>query len=468
MRRRDIDYMVGLLLADLTLVLIALYLASLARLTLSYGARLTESWVKLPVPVYIMAAVVWLALSAALAIYTPSPPCNRLEEIKAVMKAVLFSNMTFAGLLYMSYRSVPRLLFLYSAILQLILLIGVRLVLSTLERLHYNSQNGARVLIIGAGQVGQNLATRIRSRRRDLILVGYLDDDSTKQGQVLEGVPVLGGTQQVPDLVSQECIDEVIFALPLRAHESLESLVMALQAMPVRVRVVLDFFNLAFFRATIEDLDGILLVGLRDPAIRDTDRLIKRLFDLVLASLSLLVTAPIMLVVAVAIRLDSPGPVLFRQQRVGENGKPFTIYKFRSMTADTESRQREMLVALGPNQLLHKHAHDPRITRIGRFLRHTSLDELPQLVNVLKGEMSLVGPRPELPWLVDRYEAWQRKRFAVSPGITGWWQINGRSDRPMHLHVDDDLYYIQHYSPWLDLRILVRTIGVVLKGRGAF
>jgi lipopolysaccharide/colanic/teichoic acid biosynthesis glycosyltransferase len=152
---------------------------------------------------------------------------------------------------------------------------------------------------------------------------------------------------------------------------------------------------------------------------------------------------------------------------VGENGKLFCIYKFRSMVVDAEAdlmKQRQ----IEDQTAAHKRPHDPRVTRVGHFLRRTSIDELPQLFNVLKGEMSLVGPRPELPGLVEQYEIWQRRRFAVPPGITGWWQVNGRSDRPMHLHTDDDLYYIQNYSPLMDLRILWRTIGTVVRGKGAY
>jgi len=144
------------------------------------------------------------------------------------------------------------------------------------------------------------------------------------------------------------------------------------------------------------------------------------------------------------------------------------MYKFRSMVPDAEKRQHEVLRYTEDGKVIHKVPDDPRVTRVGRFIRRTSLDELPQLINVLKGEMSLVGPRPELPWLVEQYEAWQRKRFAVPPGITGWWQISGRSERLMHLHTEDDLYYIQHYSPLLDLQILWKTIGVVLKRSGAY
>jgi lipopolysaccharide/colanic/teichoic acid biosynthesis glycosyltransferase len=172
----------------------------------------------------------------------------------------------------------------------------------------------------------------------------------------------------------------------------------------------------------------------------------------------LLACAPLLLLIAALVRLTSPGPALFRQERVGENGRLFTIYKFRSMVEDAGDRL----------PAVHKDEADPRITLLGRFLRRTSLDELPQLVNVIKGDMSLVGPRPELPALVDRYEPWQRQRFAVPQGITGWWQVSGRSARPMHLHTADDVYYVKNYSLGLDLQILLRTISVVLRGRGAY
>jgi len=234
------------------------------------------------------------------------------------------------------------------------------------------------------------------------------------------------------------------------------------------VRVVPDYLDLAISRATVEDFNGLPLVGLRDPAMAGSDRVIKRFFDLVLSTLLLLVTWPVMLLVALAIKLDSPGPALFMQERVGENGHPFKMYKFRSMVANAERMNTAVTTRGRDGVIIHKTPNDPRVTRVGRFIRRTSLDELPQLFNVLRGEMSLVGPRPELPWLVENYELWQRRRFAVPPGITGWWQINGRSERLMHMHTEDDLYYIQNYSPLLDLQILWRTIGVVVRGRGAF
>jgi lipopolysaccharide/colanic/teichoic acid biosynthesis glycosyltransferase len=174
-----------------------------------------------------------------------------------------------------------------------------------------------------------------------------------------------------------------------------------------------------------------------------------------------------MALIGVAIRLDSKGPIFFKQERVGENGRLFTIFKFRSMSMGADQRL-DFTKNAKPGQVIHKVENDPRVTRVGRLLRRTSLDELPQLINVIKGDMSLVGPRPEMPWLVDHYEAWQHKRFAVPQGITGWWQINGRSDKPMHLNTEYDLQYIQNYSLLLDMKILWDTIGAVLRGKGAY
>jgi lipopolysaccharide/colanic/teichoic acid biosynthesis glycosyltransferase len=195
---------------------------------------------------------------------------------------------------------------------------------------------------------------------------------------------------------------------------------------------------------------------------------VKRVFVVALTLLLLVPALPLMGLIALAIKRDSPGPALFRQTRVGEGGGLFTMLKFRTMHDGAEALQDAVSAQSADGHILYKHEDDPRVTRVGRWLRRTSLDELPQLFNILRGEMSLVGPRPEMPWLVEKYEPWQRKRFEVPQGLTGWWQVNGRADRPMYLHTEDDLFYIRNYSVWLDLRILWKTIQAVLLRRGAY
>jgi len=195
---------------------------------------------------------------------------------------------------------------------------------------------------------------------------------------------------------------------------------------------------------------------------------VKRAVDLVVASIALFLVLPVMAMVAIAIKLDSSGPVLFKQKRIGMGGVPFTIYKFRSMCCNAEALQAQVNVVDESGNIIHKRRDDPRVTRVGKLIRKTSLDELPQLFNVLLGNMSLVGPRPELPWLVAEYDVWQRQRFDVPQGITGWWQITERSDAPLHLNTEKDIHYIKHYSIWFDLYIIAMTVPALLKQKGAF
>jgi lipopolysaccharide/colanic/teichoic acid biosynthesis glycosyltransferase len=196
--------------------------------------------------------------------------------------------------------------------------------------------------------------------------------------------------------------------------------------------------------------------------------MLKRGFDIVFGLVALVFSLPLMVVSAALIFLEDGRPVVFRQHRVGRNGRLFEMLKFRTMIKDAEQLQGQLGKRNLDGELIPKVKDDPRVTRVGRLLRRFSLDELPQLFHVLAGTMSLVGPRPELPELAESYEPWQRKRFSVLPGITGWWQVNNRSDQPMQLHIDDDLYYIHNYSIWLDLKIILRTIWVVLSGKGAY
>jgi exopolysaccharide biosynthesis polyprenyl glycosylphosphotransferase len=298
-----------------------------------------------------------------------------------------------------------------------------------------------------------------------LKLVGFMDDNP--QADTL-GYPHLGPLERCIAVVQEQRINEIIFTLPRYAHDKLANLVAALDELKVNVRVMPNFMDLVFLRSEVEDLGGLPLVTLREPALDPLQRLTKRVFDLVIGAIGLILALPIMGIIALLIKFDSPGPIIFKQQRAGENGRPFAMYKFRTMVYDANAIHGALIEKTINGQPTHKFYDDPRVTQFGRFLRHTSLDELPQLINVLRGEMILVGPRPELPWLVNQYEPWQRKRFEVPQGLTGWWQINGRSDKPMHLHTDEDLYYIKHYSLWLDFQILWRTVKAVIDRRGAY
>jgi exopolysaccharide biosynthesis polyprenyl glycosylphosphotransferase len=374
--------------------------------------------------------------------------------------------LCFAGLLYLTFRDISRWLFVLFILLDLVLLLGWRLVARFAFRLGTIPSSRRRVLIVGAGKLGQQAAQMIKEYIwSDLRFVGYLDDERDDSAA---NMPILGSLDDARSVVTKKGIEEVIIALPYHAYKRLNRITDDLLTLPVQVRIVPDYLHLALYRVTLEDFGGLPLINLRATALSYYQHLTKRAFDLIVGLILTLLLLPLMAITAVFIKLDSAGPIIFRQKRAGENGRLFTMYKFRSMVADAADRHGDVIRHDEAGNIRHKAKDDPRITRAGKFIRRTSIDELPQLFNVLKGDMSLVGPRPELPWLVERYEPWQRKRFAVPPGITGWWQIQGRSDQPMHLNTDLDLFYIRNYSIMLDLYILWRTIGAVFRGRGAF
>ncbi len=470
LKRFSLRYVLFALFVDVVCVIGALALAIYLRQTLPYGLipfnpKYPEGIP--PVSVYPMAAVLWLLTAFAVSLYDPRKSYKAVDEFQTLTVTLFFFALGLTGAIYFSFRDTSRILMVYtfSALGSLTLI--WRVFMRVVYRLQPKQRPGsARVLIIGAGMVGQRVAEMVAAYEwTGLSFVGYLDDDPAKRWTQL---PVLGQLDEVGAVVQREHIDDVILALPPQAHRRVNMVVAMLHELPVNVRVIPDYFSLALFRATIDDFGGIPMINLRDPALNDYQRLAKRIFDLVIGGGLTLAAMPVMALTALAIKLDSRGPVLFRQKRVGENGRQFDMYKFRSMVVNAEQLQAQINQVDEEGHVVHKVANDPRVTRVGRFIRHWSLDEFPQFFNVIKGDISLVGPRPELPWLVEDYEPWQRKRFAVPQGLTGWWQVNGRSDKMMHLHTDEDLYYVQNYSLWLDIYILIKTPWVVLKGKGAY
>lgn len=466
-RRFSVNFAVFSILLDSVLILGALIAATQLRVALSVLPFVKEiPAVQLPGVLYALFPLLWVGILLAFSVYDGRKNLRVVDELSSLTLASLLAVMSLAGILYFSYRDVSRFLFLSATGSAYLLLVGWRLAARLAFRRNGLHRTIRRVLILGDNTVGRQLEEQIRAHPfLGLEIVGFLDDDWQTQADHHD---VLGSLDAVRTWVQEKSVDDVVVALPLAAHQRLTEVVSELHDLPVRVWVIPDYFSLTLYRARVEDFAGIPMLDLRAPALNEFQRLVKRLFDLTLSVLILPFVLPLMGIIALAIKLDSPGPVLYRARRVGENGKLFYMLKFRTMVQDADKRLHEVMQTDEQGNLVYKRPDDPRVTRVGRFLRRTSLDELPQLFNVLRGEMSLVGPRPELPELVERYALWQRKRFAVPQGITGWWQINGRADKPMHLHTEDDLYYVQNYSLWLDLLILWRTFWAVLRRKGAF
>ncbi len=326
----------------------------------------------------------------------------------------------------------------------------------------------ARLLIVGAGTVGRAVMQAIVAQPSlGYQVVGFVDDDQEKL-QDIGRFKALGVTGDIPRIVAEKGVHEVIITLPWLSRGKVLSIMSHLQRKGVLVKVVPDLFQISLSQVDIEELNGIPLIGLREPSLKAISRFVKRAIDVAVSALALVLTSPILALAAALVRLDSPGPAIFRQERVGQGGSTFMCYKFRSMREGADDEKKSLRKEIDKNEVTFKLKEDPRRTRVGRLIRRTSIDELPQFYNVLRGEMSLVGPRPAIPSEVESYEDWHRKRLQVRPGITGLWQVMGRSELPFEEMVMLDIYYIENWSLALDLQILLRTVPTVLIGRGAY
>lgn len=466
LRRFSVNFFVFSICLDGLLVLAALWLAGHALPMLAYFDRAGMVEDRLPLSLYFWVPISWLVTFIAISLYDGHRNLRFVYEVLWLGLGVTIAATVMAGQLYLTATYFPRSQFFLFVGLAGLAMLAWRVGIRAFWRLHpAQSEFHRRVLVAGAGAVGNSIVREIEARLpHGVTFLGYLDDDPAKQGQP----QVLGTLDAIAGAVQEHRADDVILTLPPRAYQRTSWVVAQLQSLPVRVYIIPSDYRLALYRTSVDEIAGIPLIDIRAPALDEYQRFVKRVLDLGVASLMFLFGWPVMVLIALLIRLDSPGPVIYRSRRVGENGREFDMLKFRTMREDAD---RLLHLVERPDmhgKLVHKHPDDPRVTRLGRILRRYSLDELPQLVNVLRGEMSMVGPRPELPSLVSQYEPWQWVRFTVPQGLTGWWQVNGRSERPMHLNTEDDIYYVRHYSVWLDIKILARTVLVVLFGRGAY
>jgi exopolysaccharide biosynthesis polyprenyl glycosylphosphotransferase len=299
-------------------------------------------------------------------------------------------------------------------------------------------------------------------------VIGFVDNDPEAGATDIGRFKALGTLDQLEHILECEKVHEVIVTLPWRHQSEMFRLVRACERRGVRARVVPDMFQLNLSRVSVDELGGIPLIGLKATRFTETGRLAKRMLDLGLSLVFMPLLLPLLALLALIVRLDSGGPVFFTQTRVGRKGQPFRIFKFRSMAVGAEGQQQalsELNQASGP---LFKIREDPRLTPVGRWLRRSSMDELPQLINVLRGEMSLVGPRPGLPQEVEQYKRWHRQRLDVMPGITGLWQVSGRSEVAFDEMCLLDIYYLENWSLAMDIVLILRTIPKVVWSRGAY
>ena len=474
---------VGLALAalDAALIVLAFALAYWMRYELRWPAPfnrivqevMTVNYVPFAsfLPYASLLIVVSLALFAMKGLYRMPRQAGLLDQLGPIISAAT-TGIALVVLFTIFLRPLYSRLVYGFAWISIITLVGCsRAALVSVRRWRWAHGIGReQVLVVGGTGLGRQVMDGIVAQTfLGYSLVGYLEDREPPRAERRERhFRYLGVVQQLDAILASHAVNLVVIALPFWEHHRLPELVRICRAAGVEFRVAPDLFELSFDRVNVMNLSGIPLIGLKELSLRGGNLLLKRAIDLSLIALAAPVLLPLIGLIALGIKLDSPGPAIFQQTRVGRGGKPFTVYKFRTMVIDAEERKAELASRNEADGPIFKIRDDPRQTRLGRLLRRSSLDELPQLWNVLRDEMSLVGPRPQLPAEVAQYEDWHYRRLEVKPGLTGLWQVLGRSDTSYDEMVRLDIYYAENWSPGMDVRILLETIPAVLSGKGAY
>jgi len=458
-----------LLAADVFGLLLAFFGAKwLANLTTGHNLGLVAPWLLF----FVLALPVWIVMAKLYGLYDRDDALahnSTVDDLPAVFHLVtvgsfiVFGAGRFLGL----YNDGLRAPVLFWLLAMAFIPLGRVRVRATCRNLKGLAQN---TVIVGAGEVGQLIAGKLaRHPEYQLNLVGFVDARPRPPQLGADPLRILGTPDELPELVRRHHVERLIIAFSSHTHSELID-VMRLTQSELQIDVVPQLFENLSRTVAVHAIEGIPLLGLAQPRLPRSSNLIKRSTDIVASLLLLVLLGPMFAVCAALIKRGSPGPVFFRQLRVGEHGEPFRIYKFRTMTKDAEGRKGEIAhlnkhSRAGGDPRMFKVPDDPRVTRFGGFLRRTSLDEFPQLINVLKGEMSLVGPRPLILEEDRHVDAWARKRLSLKPGITGLWQVLGRDEIPFGEMVRLDYLYVTTWSFWQDISLLFQTVPLVFPGR---
>ena len=412
--------------------------------------------------------VMWIVVLWIQGLYRSRARWTIRSEVAAVLRATLVQlALTLSLLFLLKLPDVSRLLLITVFPSLAAAAIGIRIVIRRLLVVARDHGRNARyMLIVGAGPRAKAFADLVESHADlGLIVIGHLKADASDDGVVLDR-PLLGMIEDLGQVLHSRIVDEVAICLPFSMEQSIEQAVYICEQEGKAVRIPVAPMERVLTTGRLESIDGVGIYSLSNGPDHTVSLLLKRLVDMIGATVLMVLLSPVMAVLAIAIRLDSDGRILFRQERVGLHGRPIMVLKFRSMCFDAEEKLEELRQRNEINGHAFKLANDPRTTRMGRFLRRSSLDEVPQLWNVLRGQMSLVGPRPPLPCEVAKYDAWHRRRLSMKPGMTGLWQVGARHSPEFDRWVEQDLEYIDSWSLWLDVKIIARTLPAVLSGTG--
>jgi exopolysaccharide biosynthesis polyprenyl glycosylphosphotransferase len=435
---------------------------------LRFGADWAVWWrivISEPLAFLALYAVGWVGVLAYHGLYRPRARWSIRSEAADLARATLVMALLSVGVLFLfKVPDVSRLFLLALFPTQFVLALATRAALRVGFRwVRERGHNARYVVVVGAGPRGQAFAEKLAEHPElGLRIAGYVDDEEFR---LADGRSLLGRLEDLPAILHEHVVDEVAICLPFSQWHLVDAIARISEAEGKIVRVPMDVLDHAFAAGKVEDLDGVPVFSLVSGPDRTLALALKRLLDVGASIVGLILLSPLFAAAAFMVRHEDGGTVLFRQRRVGLHGRPFEVVKFRSMVPDAEGRRADLTSRNEVNGPAFKVTGDPRVTRTGRWLRRYSIDELPQLWNVLRGEMSLVGPRPPLPAEVAAYDVWHRRRLSMKPGMTGLWQVRARRETEFDRWVAADLEYIDRWSLWLDVKILARTIPAALGGR---
>lgn len=415
---------------------------------------------------------IWVYFLSYFGGYKKPMGASHVGYFLAVVRAVGSGFVIVLALLFLlKMKYISRAVLVIFALLDIAALCAVRsCILWFFRRSVRTGGNVLKLLVIGTGNRARMFAEILRGNTEwGVHIIGHLDPDPSLMGSRVLDASVIGGIDDISDVLKNNVVDEVVIAIPRNMISDVEKIAFACEEEGVRLRMMADVFDVHVARMKLDNIGPIPLLTLDPVAQQESKLIVKRVMDLALMILAMPFLLVILGVIAIVIRLDSSGPVFFIQQRVGYRKRVFPMYKFRTMLDGSEKMQEQLEHLNETEGPIFKIANDPRVTRVGVFLRKTSLDELPQIINVFKGEMSLVGPRPMSLRDVNLFDKGiQRKRFSVKPGLTCLWQISGRSQLPFTRWLELDLEYIEQWSIGLDIKILLKTVPAILKGTGAY
>ncbi|HEX9652550.1 MAG TPA: sugar transferase [bacterium] len=413
---------------------------------------------------------IWLFLLTVQGAYKNFRARSFAKELEIIFKSCILGTIALGSIIFLFKMTLTSRLYIgINSIVTVVLLTISRLILNHLfDYIHRKGYNQVNLLIVGTGKRARDFIRVVKSRSNwGLRIVGLIDDEHGMFGKEIEGLRVLGRLQDIPFILHRLVVDRVIFVVPRLWLNRIDEAILACEREGIPTSISLDLYNLRIAKVRQTDFSGFPLLDFETFSAKPWQLFIKRTMDVVITIVCLIILSPLILATVIAIKMSSKGPIFFSQIRSGMNGRRFELYKFRTMIVGAEMKKRELEKMNEMEGPVFKIRHDPRITKVGRVLRKFSIDELPQLWNVLKGDMSIVGPRPPLPVEVELYKMWQRRRLSLKPGLTCIWQVSGRNRIQFEKWMEMDLEYIDHWSLWLDIRIMFKTFFVVLFGYGA-